>query len=606
VKDSGASVVLVGPPNSGKSSLFNWLTGRRQKVVNYPGSTVDYAQGPILPVYGVPDLEAIDTPGTYSLDPKSPEEAVTVELLRSPKGTISAIVLVVDATQGELQVGLVDEIKRLGPPVVLALSMADLLPTEVVDRRVDWFRSRFSLPVVVIDGRLGGGIKDLLRTVGGHTLHGQERSQQGLADHGTSLPWPRFEAGVRQTTDRIDRWVLHPVLGLSFFILTMAALFGAIFWLAAPLMDLVDAAFSSIVQTLHATLPGSLGTEFLAEGIVGSLGAVLVFVPQILVLFLLLAVLEESGYLARAAALVDRPLRAFGLSGRSFVPLLSGFACAVPAVLAARTLSSSRMRWLTVMIIPFMTCSARLPVYALLLGFLFAGQNPFWAGLTLAGLYVGALVFSLVSARLLTKILRTEDDDLFVLELPVYRRPEVGKVLRKSWLSTKHYITKSAPTIFAMAVLVWVLTTFPRSDLDGAERLNGSFAGRIGQKLEFMVEPMGGDWRVGLGLVSAFAAREVFVSTLAIVMNADPESETQSLLERMREATRADGAPLFTVASTAALLVFFMLALQCMSTVGVVYREMGSWKYALGQLVGMNTLAYVLACAVFALVSVLT
>ncbi len=326
--------------------------------------------------------------------------------------------------------------------------------------------------------------------------------------------------------------------------------------------------------------------------------------PQIFILFVGISLLEDSGYLARAAALVDRPLSWIGLNGKAFVPLLSGFACAVPAIMAARSVNNPKARWLTVFILPFMTCSARLPVYALLLSFLFFGSNSFWPGIALTALYLGAVVLGGVASAVLARFVKVPDRGFFLMELPLYRRPRMKSVLINSVNRTKAYVKRSGPVIFTFAVLIWVASTFPNFRAHGPERLRSSYAAMAGQYLEPVFQPMGADWRVGVGLLSAFAAREVFVSSLAVVMNVadmgnDDASLQNSLIRNMQQAERPDGSRLFTAASVTALILFFMIALQCMSTVGVVVREMKSWKYALVQLVSMNIAAYAVAVTVF-------
>lgn len=611
-------VLLIGTPNSGKTTLFNWLTGRNQKVVNYPGSTVDYAVGQTLENYGRV-FKVYDSPGTYSLSPKSPEEEVTLSLLEnltnSAENKFSALIVVVDSTQVDRQMTLVRQLQELKIPMVVALTMQDLHQLDKKEFPTKELEKYLGVTVVAIDGRLGGGVD--------HLVNSLENFQEKVTARSVSI-WnleqikytfeesKKFiqsfvsgELSTRKRTEKIDELMLHPIMGGLVFVALMVGLFTSIFWLAAPLMDAVDQFFLSLVNLINDVMPSGLVQQFLADGIVTSIGAVLVFVPQIYILFLGISWLEDSGYLSRAAILADRPLSLFGLSGRSFVPMLSGFACAVPAILAARTISSQKVRWITVFIIPFMTCSARLPVYALLLSFLFLGGSSFYAGLCLALLYIGAIFISLISSKILNRVLKSSEKDLFLMELPLYRRPNLIRVFWNSVRRTKHYVLKSGPIIFTMAVLIWVMSTFPRYDLDGTERLQASYAGKTGQILEPLFKPMGSDWRVGVSLISAFAAREVFVSSLAVVLNVtSPEDQSEqslqkSLLTKMQEARFADGTKLFTVASVVSLLVFFMIALQCMSTVGVVLREMGSWKFAVGQLLVMNLVAYFLAVGVF-------
>jgi ferrous iron transport protein B len=375
----------------------------------------------------------------------------------------------------------------------------------------------------------------------------------------------------------------------------MTALFSSIYWLAAPLMDIVDGFFGWSIEVLHQRWGSGLFINFLADGILAGAGAVLIFVPQILILFLGISFLEDSGYLARAATLIDRPLSKVGLNGKAFVPLLSGFACAVPAIMAARAIGSHKERWLATFIIPFMTCSARLPVYALLVGFLFP-NDALRAGLLMTGLYVAAIVVGFVAAGVLNLLLRKQSSGFLILELPLYRWPQPIVVIRNSFRRTRAYVEKTAPIILVLAVALWLLTTFPQYQLDNES-----------EWLEPVFEPMGGDWRVGVGLVTAFAAREVFVSSMAVLFSItdveDEDSLREGLLISMRKATFPDGRLVFTTASVSALLVFFMLALQCISTSAVAFREMGSASFAVAQLISMNLLAYAAAIITYSVMS---
>lgn len=608
------SVALVGSPNSGKTTLFNWLTGSRFKTVNYAGSTVDAHRGSTLAVYGTPTISVLDTPGIYSLQPHGRDEEVTLEVLTS--GRVRAVIVVIDGTQLNRQLYLVRQIQELGLPFVVALTMLDIVKSSGRTLDLDKLSELIDAPVISCDGRLGGGVGDLVtsaRLLGavlppalGRRLEWDDariEREVAVAESWTQVVvFKTPEQDRLERLRRFDRVLLHPVWGIFFFVLIMSVLFSSIFWLASPLMDLVDFGFGLVVTVVSRILGDSAFSDFVANGIVSGFGAVMVFVPQIFILFFGFTLLEDSGYLSRAATIVDRPLHKIGLSGRSFVPILSGFACAVPAVMASRNIRSPRERWITVFIIPFMTCSARLPVYALLLTFLFFGHNAWKAGLAMTGLYLGGLVIGGVAAGLLNRILKGSRETHFLMELPIYRWPKAGFTLRIALRRTRSYIKKAGPTIFFFVLLLWVGTHFPYiRHADPATQLQQSIVGQVGRAIEPVFQPMGLDWRVGLGMMSAFVAREVFVSSLAVIFSiADPGANSlqDSLLERMHQATMPDGSPLFTAASVTGLLVFFMIALQCLSTTGVTWREMGSWKYALGQLVVLNVLAYVLAIAV--------
>ncbi len=624
-----AIVALVGSPNSGKTTLFNWLTGSRFKTVNYPGATVDYSLGKTHARYGE-TVSVMDTPGTYSLDPKSPDERVTSEAIFNHRihGAATVVVAVADATHLARQMLVTRQLIEAGFPVVLAVTMSDLLTEsrETLDTEV--LSKELGIPVVLINGRLGGGVDQLVEAI---------RSQVSKADQNKTAKGAKSPAwsddkvestlavnsaivakallpqvAQRQTskklntarmrTRKIDRILLHPVFGLLIFLFLMGFLFSSIFWAAAPAMDAVDKSFSWLSQTVRAISPDNLFIQLLSNGVLASVGAVMTFVPQIFILFVGIVLLEDSGYLARSATLVDRPLSKLGMGGRSFVPILSGFACAIPAMLASRTINSKRERWLTLFILPLMTCSARLPVYALLLAFLFHGQPAWYAGLALALIYVSSLIIGCIAAMIASRFLKVDDRSFFMMELPVYRRPQASLVFRQAITRTSNYLKRAGMPIFIFSLVVWTGTTFPNYiEKDDAARLQGSYAAQFGHVIEPVFKPMGGDWRTGVGLISAFAAREVFVSSLAVLMQVSTDNEAtlkDSLIEKMQAAKAPDGYPLFTLASALGLIIFFALALQCLSTVAVSAKESGGWSFALMQLVVFNVVGYVVAVSV--------
>lgn len=614
---------LVGSPNSGKTTLFNWLTGSRFKTVNYPGATVDYSIGQTHDRYGAPALSIMDTPGTYSLDPKSPDERVTFDAIFNHRvhGAASAVIAVADATHLARQLLVTRQLIEAGFPVVLAVTMDDLLLERNEKLDADALSADLGVPVILINGRLGGGVDTLVQAVreildkparaqaSRLTSWSDEKLEAMLAVNTAIvakalLPIPppakrrRRHSTARERTRRIDRVLLHPVFGLVLFIAIMTILFSSIFWAAAPAMDAVDKSFSWLADSVRALSPQNLFVEFLANGVIAAAGTVLVFVPQIFILFLGIILLEDSGYLARSATLVDKPLSKLGMGGRSFVPILSGYACAVPAMMAARTINSKRERWLTLFILPLMSCSARLPVYALLLAFLLHGKPAFYAGLTLAGIYLASLLSGVIGAVIAGRFLKVDDRSFFMMELPVYRAPKLSLVLRQAVTRTSSYLKRAGLPIATFALIVWVATTFPNArETDNVKRLSTSYAAQIGHAIQPVFTPMGGDWRTGVGLMSAFAARETFVSSLALVFQVASDDDAtlkDSLLAKMQEAKAPNGYPLFTLASVLGLILFFMIALQCLSTVSIAARESGGWSFALMQLAVFNVVAYVL------------
>jgi len=608
-------VALVGAPNSGKTTLYNWLTNSKFRTVNYPGATVEYSIGQSDRRFPT-QFMAMDTPGTYSLFPKSADEEVTLKALYEfhSFGQVSKVVMVIDGTQLERHLFVAEQMRAAGFSFLIVITMTDLLRKNGVELKKEFLEKHFQCPVVLFDGIRSTGLYEIVERIrhlpeaNGKQLeewtqtkiHDIQQALQGLVEktignHGKAY-------SLYDQTARIDRVLLHPVWGLFLFFVIMALLFSSIFWLASPFMEGIDQFFTWAGEVVKEKTADSLWGDFLSDGVLTSFGSVLVFVPQIFVLFFGIGILEATGYLARAATLIDRPFSKIGMSGRSFVPLLSGFACAVPALMATRNIPTRRDRLITNFVIPLMTCSARLPVYALLLAFLFHEAAPWKAGLALAALYLGSLFVGAFAAGILNKILENNERGFFMMELPLYRKPRLKVLLSQSLSRTKSYVFKAGPMIFLFAVLIWGGTTFPNYQIkDSAERLQTSYLAKVGQYLEPVFTPMGGDWRVGVGLLSAFAAREVFVSSLAIVMNisdANEETQSESLLKSMSEATNLAGQKVFTTSSVIGLIVFFMIALQCMTTFAISIKENGSLGYAIVQLVALNFGAYLLAIGI--------
>lgn len=612
---SSRTVALIGSPNSGKTTLYNWLTQSKFKTVNYPGATVEIAVGNSAPRMGTPDFAVIDTPGTYSLFPKSHDEEVTLKVLTQPfrdEAQVNQVILVVDGTQLNRHLVMAKQLQEMKIPFVIVITMADLLEKSKLKLQTSVIATAFNCEVTLFDGVFGTGLekigealrKETPRIVQNKNLNWTSLQFEAVHEQITSLVKKAFGEDQRQKismlnqqTEKIDNILLSGLWGIPIFFLIMFAVFTSIYSLAAPLQDAIDFSFSFMGTQVKNILPGSLLADFIADGVLTSFSAVLVFTPQIFILFFGIGLLESSGYLARAATLIDRPFQVLGLSGRSFVPLLSGFACAVPAMMATRNLSSSRDRLITNFIIPLMTCSARLPVYSLLLGFLFFGEPAWKAGLAMTAMYFGALLVGAAASLILNKILAGQDKSFFMMELPLYRRPRFNLLFDQSIKKTWSYITRAGPIIFGIAVLIWFGTNFPRNNATQAPEVQESYMGQTGHYLEPAFAPMGLDWRAGVGLISAFAAREVFVSTLALLYQIEGDEDTQQdrLLDSMKSATNLKGDKVFTVGSIIGLLIFFMIALQCMSTVAISIKESGSWKFAITQLILFNVIAYLLA-----------
>jgi ferrous iron transport protein B len=634
-------IALAGSANSGKTTLFNALTGSHYNTVNYPGATVEYALGMARNLPGFQG-RIMDTPGLTSMIPASPDEKVTVNALFEGATRPSAVLAVADATQLSRHLYLTRQLLDLGFPVVLVVTMEDLLRRKGLRIDASRLSELLDCPVLVLDPRKPGDLTHLAAELEAAVESGASRPGQPSRAAYDAFAAGADEARIGETfcaldlvesmavrplfakagPDAIpeaprrhaaDRILLHPVYGLAIFLAVMCGMFTAIFWLAAPLMDGVDGLFGSLMEFVKTTLPTHWTTDLLADGIIGGAGAVLVFLPQIAILFLLMGWLEDSGYLARGAALVDKPLSKIGLNGRSFVPLLSGYACAIPAMLAARTIPNRVERMLTLLIIPLMSCSARLPVYALLLAFLLPHDQPWLGGLALTGLYVAGFVAGAIVSTIVGRALkqRGAEPSGFLLELPALRAPVPKVVLVSTWHKTSQYLRKAGPTILAIALGLWVLTHTPvqPNPTDGSDReyvaVSHSYAAMIGRFIEPVTEPMGLDWRGGVALISGFAAREVFVGSLALVYRVqeadDDEGMAGKLLAQLSElrfeSGDSEGRLIFSFSTCVGILIFYLIALQCFPTVAVARNESGSWKFALTQLAVFTGGAYALAVA---------
>jgi ferrous iron transport protein B len=576
-------------------------------------------------------VSIVDLPGIHSTVASSPEEELSAAVILGKHHSVQAdvFVVVVDATQLERQLRFASFVARQGRPMVIALTMVDLLPR--VGQSVDAARLESALGVRVapVDARTGKGTKQLLEAVRaasksverrfplaqlpGEPLETYRGLQRLLEESGAASNSRSRSRGGDPLTERIDRIVLHRIFGFPIFFVILAGLFAALFWAAQPLMDAVDAGFSAVGNLVLRIPHGGMFTRFLSDGVIHGIGVVAVFFPQVVILFFLMTLLEDSGYLARAATLVDRPLRSLGLHGRSFVPMLSGFACAIPATLAARAIPTRRERLLTIWIMPLMSCSARLPVYALLLAAVMPRDASWRAGLALAAIYVGSLLTGSLVAGLINRFLPQQRGlSMLAMELPLYRRPQLKSILKMTWARASNYLKRAGLPIATVSACLWLLSNFgfgakqitptggQAPPVISQSPLDQSFAGQLGHMMEPALRPMGVDWRVGVGLISAFAAREVFVSSLAIVFHVTGEEDTQSerLLQEMRTAKiEGAGQPVFTTASTFGLIIFFFFSLQCMSTVAVVRKETNSSSFVALQLFFYTGLGYLASVA---------
>jgi ferrous iron transport protein B len=591
-------VAIVGPPNSGKSTLFNRLTGLRQKVANYPGVTVEQHVGRVRLAQGH-EILLIDLPGLYSLTPRSEDEQVardilTGEMQDGPRP--EAVLLVLDSTHLARHLTLAAPILALGLPCLVVLNMADELLSRGGAVDAEALSRELGAPVALISAAQGEGleaVRDFLRRwgtapalTGLPVLYDVPRCRAWATRVGqrASYQAPRPSAWTR----RLDAVFLHPRWGVVIFGLVVVAVFQAIFSWARPLTDAVQWAIGASGARIGALLPDSVLRSLVVEGVWSGVGSVLVFLPQILLLFAFLGILEDSGYLARAALIADRTMARVGLQGKSFIPLLSAHACAAPAILATRTIENRRDRIATILIAPLMTCTARLPVYTLVIA-AFLPERPLLGPLVgtraaaILGLYLLGFVAAFATARLLKSSILRSDPTPFVLEMPPYRRPTFRSLALRLLDRSKVFLRRAGTVILAVALVMWLLAHLPLAE-GRQPPLEHSFLGQLGRLVEPVVRPLGFNWAIGVGLVSSLAAREAIVGTLGTIHASDPQARALGLQEALRKDLTPSGA--------VALLVFFALAMPCLTTVGVVARETRSWKWPLLQFAYLSALAY--------------
>jgi ferrous iron transport protein B len=589
---------LVGSPNGGKTTIFNALTGLRAKVGNYAGVTVERREGETT--LAGRRVVVIDLPGTYSLNPIGPDEAVVLRVLSGEIAGVAppdALVIVADACTLERSLLLVAQVLRLGLPSCLVLTMIDELVVRGGALDIERLERCLGIPVVGVVGHRGVGVDSLRRLLGRPegwsrpVLLPPSSAEERASWTASVLDSVLHERpGRSRITHAIDRIVLHPAAGTLIFAVMMVLFFQLIFAWAQPAMDFLDHAMTATARGLAGMLPAGWLSDLLTQGVIGGVGAVLVFLPQILLLFSLLYLLDDLGYMARAAFVIDRVMGRIGLEGRCFVSLLSSYACAVPGIMATRTIPSPRNRLATILVAPLMTCSARLPVYALLIGAFVPDRSVLGPiglqGLVLLGLYFVGGFSALCVAAILKKTILAGEGLPFFMELPPYRLPTLRLWLTQVWGSARAFLRRAGTIILSISVLLWVCLNFPRaeapphltSEAAGRYRIEHSIAGRVGHALEPAIAPLGFDWKIGVGLVASLAAREVIVSTMAQIYAASDESDS------LRDAIVSDvdpatGKRLFTPATVASLLVFFVFALQCTSTLAVMRRETNSWRW---------------------------
>jgi len=690
-------IALAGNPNAGKTTLFNSLTGLRQKVANYPGVTVERKEGDWSLEPGLPHARLIDLPGLYSLDAASIDEQIARDVIMGRIPGLPApdvIVAVVDATNLERNLYFVTQLLEYRCPLVVALTMVDLARKRRLEIDHEKLAEALGVPVVPVTSAQRLGLEELAKTVlnaAGSVATGVEWRLSDLAERELSaLTDEAGDSGARRralrelyrteelppnesrreavqsarerlaeldtawwqepllvrydwieqvaakavrskasnrlsTTERIDRILTHKFFGPLILIAVMLVVFQTIFsWASLP-MDLIDKGFGRLGHGVGSLIAPGLFRDLLVDGVIAGVGGVIVFLPQILLLFFFISILEDTGYMARAAFLMDRLMRGVGLHGKAFMPLLSSFACAIPGIMATRTIENAKDRLATIMIAPFMSCSARLPVYTLMIAAFFSGKMLFGflsvGALLILAMYLLGITVAICVAWVLKRTILKAPTPPLVLELPPYRVPNVLTIFQmmnsRAWL----FLKRAGTVIMAISIILWALATFPRMDKPVAktgtsvtevaagteqesaaddedlhgEQLRQSYAGRAGRFIEPVIKPLGFDWKMGVALISSFAARETLVSTLSIIYNVGDEddAESGSLVNAVRAAKKEDGTPAWTPLVALSMMVFFVLALQCMSTVAIVRRETNSWRWPLFMIAYMTVLAYI-------------
>lgn len=629
-------IALVGNPNTGKSSLFNWLTGLNQKVGNFPGVTVDRKSGTMF--LHDQSVEVIDFPGTYSFFAKSEEEKVVQDVLinKEHPDFPDLFIVVMDKTQWVRNFVLFSQLYDAGLPVLVAITMGDReVPFEV---DIDAFQKKLNVPVVAINGRTGEGVEDLKRAVLSfenadkrvivndqftHLLNDEEGQ---IADTKARYLWiqqhvpKRSRFNSKGKVNPLDRWLVHPVWGYVIFVSILLLIFQFIFRFSTIPMDWIDGGFTHLASWLQSAVPAGILSDLITQGLIPGIGGVCVFIPQIAFLFFFLSILEETGYMSRAVFIMDRLVRPFGLNGKSVVPLMSSVACAIPGVMSTRTISQGKDRLITILVAPLMSCSARIPVYTLLIALVIPQE--YWLGwidlqgMVLLGLYLLGLVTALLVALVAKWLLKTVQPGFMVMEIPPLQPPLWRQVLLTMWEKVRVFVVDAGKVIVALSMIIWALATFGPSERrelavqrveqswQGSEEekekvlaavnLENSYIGIMGKGIEPMIAPLGFDWKMGISIITSFAAREVFVGSLATIYAiGDDEEDNDRLMDKMRKDVRwDDGTPVYTLASGSALLVFYAFAMQCLATFAVVYRETQSWRWPIFQLVYMGVLAY--------------
>ena len=685
------NVALIGNPNTGKTSVFNALTGLNQKVGNYPGITVEKKQGSCR-LDRTTKARILDLPGTYSLNASSMDESVVVELLlnKNDLDFPDVAIVVTDVENLKRNLLLFTQIKDLEIPTILVINMSDQMQRKGIKIDLEKLGEKLNTRVVLVSTRLNSGVDQLkqilvdYRTLStrpildpnsidqayfeslGKAFPNQslyklwlvitqdvnftKLDRQKVADTAQLKTQPKsylkklqqretikryqtinqilketYQVNRQEATDlrsKLDNLLIHKFWGYVIFFLILLTIFQAIFdWSSIP-MDFIDSSFAHLSEWTKAQMPAGVLTDLIVEGVISGLGGIVIFIPQIAFLFLFISILEETGYMSRVVFLMDRGLRKFGLSGKSVVPLISGTACAIPAVMATRNIENWKERLITILVVPFTTCSARLPVYMILISLVIPDERLMgvnYQGLTLMGLYLIGFLMAIVSASILNGFLKSPNKSYFVVEMPNYKLPLLKNVVLTVWEKTRSFVVEAGKIILAISILLWFMASFgpgknfthaaeivsqeyALEPLEASElenkiasfRLENSYIGILGKMVEPLIRPLGYDWKIGIALISSFAAREVFVGTLATIYSVESDTE-ETIKKRMAGEIRNDGTALFNLPTGISLMLFYAFAMQCMSTLAIVKKETNSWKWPTIQLFSMSIIAYIVA-----------
>ena len=609
-------IILAGNPNCGKSSLFNQLTGLKQKITNVPGTTIENKVGRLQ--VGDIKIELIDTPGTYSFNPKSLDEKEAVKVFFE-KPEPNTILYIADAANLKRNLFYFSQLAQHKIPMILVLNMLDISDFKGFEINVDRLEIELGVRVFKINARTGEGV-NLLKIALGEEQFVPHYQFGSADDHTHESHFESITKLLNKTTtlkskrelisNKIDAWATHPVLGYLMFLSVLLVIFQSVFTLASYPMDWIEGGFSMLSEVLSNTLPDGWLKRLLVNGLLAGIAGVVVFVPQIAILFFFMGLLEDTGYMARVSFIMDKMLRGLGLSGKSIVPLLSGAACAIPAIMSTRNIENWKDRLITIMVTPLMSCSARLPVYTLLISMaipstLILGFINLQA-LVMLAMYVLGTVAALIAALVFKWIIKHDIPSYFIMELPVYHVPRWKNIWLTCWQKSLSFITEAGKVILLVSIVLWFLASYGPNRTSGfsiqeSVNLEESYAGHFGKGIEPAIRPLGFNWKIGIALITSFAAREVFVGTMSTIYSIGDEENFDQLRDKMNKDTLSNGEPVYSIAVVLSLMVFYAFAMQCMSTLAVVYRETKSWKWPAIQFVYMTGLAYLGSWIVFTL-----